>query len=671
MKAFKIVSLVLLLSLLLPIPAPLAANSQPLGVSGIVSQVNQPSAIGDWQTGPFPPDNFQYARHDAAFVPGPALETWANKVYFMGGRTSPPTEAPHIWMFDPLTGSYTDTGADVVEDVSNYNSNLILDDGTGRGPAVYVIGGTDKDHGGINIGTVQRYYPMTNECEALPQEDNFNSMVGVYRVAAMGTAVVGDIIYVYGGWETTVAPYFTGATWAFDPNQPSGSRWTQLSTYLSVPRSYIMSAVQDGKIYAIGGVGIYVGGELDPVATVEMLDTANLLAGWTLLAAMPAPGGEGRAFGFDSDTLLGESPYQGKLYVVAPNDWPGVSGEVLEYDVISDTWRSDLPELPTPRADLAATFVPLCTADPDDGLPGLWTFGGRINESCDPPLGPVEYASMTCETLCTGLTEVAINGPEQLVVGETGFYSATILPVDASAPVSLLWSNSATTPETSYTWDVGGLYTVVITGTNCDGVSIVTDTYTVTVLDTPITGLSAANDSPTVLGFTTTLTAAVESGTNVVYHWDLGDGTTAEGALVGHVYPAAGVYTAVVTATNNQGSQVAQTSVTVEEAISGLAASNDSPTMLGLTTTLTAAVESGTNVNYSWDLGDGTTAEGAVASHVYPVVGVYTAVVTATNEFGWQSETTTVIVEQPESIFYYYLPFVIHKEPIAALAEPY
>ena len=170
MKLARFFSLLLLLSLLVFNPSPITAGSEARQPGAAPSERQLPSAapsavpedIGAWQTGPFPPANFQYARHDGAFVPGPALEPWANKVYFPGGRTSPSTESPHIWMFDPVTSTYTDTGQDVVEDVSNYNANLILDDGTGRGPAIYVIGGTDKDHGGVTIGMVQRYYPKTN-----------------------------------------------------------------------------------------------------------------------------------------------------------------------------------------------------------------------------------------------------------------------------------------------------------------------------------------------------------------------------------------------------------------------------------------------------------------------------------------------------------------------------
>jgi PKD repeat protein len=556
MKPFKIVSLLVLLSVI-------AFGTSPNVAAQPTTQVLEPTDIGEWQTGSFPPTGFQYARHDGAFVPGPALEPWANKIYFPGGRTSPGTESPNIWMFDPVTGAYTDTGADVIEDVSNYNANLVMDDGTGRGPAIYVIGGTDKDHGGISIGTVQRYYPQINHCEALPPVDDWNGMVGGSRVAAMGTAVVEDVIYVYGGWETNVAPFFSSETWAFDPTQPSGSRWTNLGTPLSTPRSYIMSAVQDGKVYAIGGVGSYVGGELDPVDTFEVLDTANLAVGWTLLAPMPAPGGEGRAFGFDSDTLNLNSPYQGKLYVVAPNDWPDVSGEVLEYDIATNTWRDDLPELPTPRADMAGSFVPLCTSDPYDGLPGLWTFGGRINESCDPPMGPTEYAPMVCDSVCTGLTDIAIGGPEQLLVGETGDYSATILPVDASAPVSLLWDNGETSPETSYTWDMPGSYTVVITGTNCDDTSVVTGTLVVDVSCAALTG--AEIDGPTNLlvgetGSYSVMFTPITATLPIDILWSNGITET----QADYAWDEPGSYTVSVTASNCDGASVVSDTLLVD-----------------------------------------------------------------------------------------------------------
>ena len=660
MKRGSLFSMVVALCLiLLALPMPMAAQTADSTPAAWI--VEQPE-LGGWQTGPFPPAGFQYARHDGAFVPGPAGEPWANKIYFLGGRTSPPTESPNIWMFDPVTGTYTDTGADVVEDVSNYNANLILDDGTGRGPAVYVIGGTNKDGGGVSIGMVQRYYPQVNVAESLPAADNWNGMVGGSRVAAMGTAVVDDIIYVYGGWETNVAPYFSSETWAFDPNQPSGSRWTNLNAPLHTARSYIMSAVQDGKVYAIGGVGSYVGGELDPVATFEVLDTANLAAGWTLLAPMPTAGGEGRGYGFDSDTLNVNAPWHGKLYVVASNDWPYVSSEMLEYDIATNTWRDDLPELPTPRADLAGTFVPLCTPDPNDGLPGLWTFGGRINESCDPPLGPTEYYPLPCAD-CTGLTEVAVSGPVELLAGETGVYSAILEPVSATLPIDVVWSNGTISTSAAYSWAEPGQYTVVVTATNCLDTAIVTASLTVEVLCVELTGVTITGPVELLAGETGIYSVTLEPPT-ATPPFDLMWSNGTAGASAAYSWAEPGQYTVVVTATNCLDTAIVTASLSVEVLcveLTGATITGPAELLVGESGSYSVTLEppaATPSIDLVWS--NGTT--GTLAVYSWGVPGAYTVVVTATNCAGLAEVTGTLGVTVTPKKYYVYLPIVVRKQ---------
>jgi hypothetical protein len=96
---------------------------------------------------------------------------------------------------------------------------------------------------------------------------------------------------------------------------------------------------------------------------------------------------------------------------------------------------------------------------------------------------------------------------------------------------------------------------------------VVTSTDTALVIvPGPITALTATNDGPTPLGRATTLATIIEGGGNESYAWAFGDGITGMGSITTHIYPALGVYTAVVTATNSFNSLTASTVVTINQA---------------------------------------------------------------------------------------------------------
>ncbi len=83
------------------------------------------------------------------------------------------------------------------------------------------------------------------------------------------------------------------------------------------------------------------------------------------------------------------------------------------------------------------------------------------------------------------------------------------------------------------------------------------------VTDTSITDLRVINSSPNVVGNPTVLTATA-SGDNIVYTWNLGDGSAiSSGSVVTHTYGRSGAYTAVVTASNGGGVVTATTSVVI------------------------------------------------------------------------------------------------------------
>ena len=84
-----------------------------------------------------------------------------------------------------------------------------------------------------------------------------------------------------------------------------------------------------------------------------------------------------------------------------------------------------------------------------------------------------------------------------LLVGETGTYSVTLTPPDATPPVDLLWSNGDMTPETIYSWEIPGTHTVAVTATNASGLVVVTDTLQVEVNSTTDRGRDYWSYQPT------------------------------------------------------------------------------------------------------------------------------------------------------------------------------
>jgi hypothetical protein len=262
-----------------------------------------------------------------------------------------------------------------------------------------------------------------------------------------------------------------------------------------------------------------------------------------------------------------------------------------------------------------------------------------------------------------GTTQEPISGlsasnDSPTVLGETTVLSATVI---SGTNVTYSWElgdgSTSVGAVVSHVFPETGIYTATVTATN--SISQAQAQTMVEIYQIPITGLLAFNSSPTVLGDSTYLTATVISGSNVLYEWDLGDGITATGATVSHVYPDIGFFTAVVTATNSVSQVVASTQVEVYEMpITGLLAFNSSPTILGEITTLTATITTGSNVVFTWDLGDGFTDSGATVNHIYPAAGDYIAIVTAHNAIGEVDASTTVHIVFIPPTRYIWLPML-------------
>jgi hypothetical protein len=94
-----------------------------------------------------------------------------------------------------------------------------------------------------------------------------------------------------------------------------------------------------------------------------------------------------------------------------------------------------------------------------------------------------------------------------------------------------------------------------------------------------------------------------------------------------------------------------------DDPIEGLTAENDSPTLLGDTTTFTATITGGTNVTYDWDFGDGHSTTGQIVEHIYEAAGTYSVTVTATNSRGSASAETLAVIET--HLYDIFLPQVV------------
>lgn len=329
-----------------------------LAVSSWAADPAEPDWAGTWQAGPAL--TAALARHDGAFYAPTGL------VYFLGGRLTDSSTDGSIVTFNPATGVYADTGVDMPIPISNYTVN-VLTDATGTG--FYTFCG--RTNAGTQNFVTQVYYPATGTTAQLTAADNYPGDATTTCSASL-SVVHNNKAYLAGGFDGT---NFNPWTYVFDPMAAAGSRWTRLtSADLATPRAYIMGAVVDGLIYAIGGANGDGAGGLANLAIVERLDPAAGAPSWNDAAVADLPEGcsSSRAWGFDA-----ASPYQDPVdhtplaskIISGCGVWATPTVGVYAYTVSSNTWAA-FPALAVARRDIAAEFLPLASA------PALWVWGG-------------------------------------------------------------------------------------------------------------------------------------------------------------------------------------------------------------------------------------------------------------------------------------------------------
>ncbi len=142
----------------------------------------------------------------------------------------------------------------------------------------------------------------------------------------------------------------------------------------------------------------------------------------------------------------------------------------------------------------------------------------------------------------------------------------------------------------------------------------------------------------------------------LTYSWSFGDGTTATGSGISHVFTQPGTYLVTLTvsdgALNDTDTKTItvtdpDTSVVVDATFSSSSAGGEAPITIAFDAS-TSSSSDGSVLSFVWDFGDGTTGNGVNVSHQYTVAGNYTVTLTASTSSGnSDTATTSIVVTEP------------------------
>jgi PKD repeat protein len=147
---------------------------------------------------------------------------------------------------------------------------------------------------------------------------------------------------------------------------------------------------------------------------------------------------------------------------------------------------------------------------------------------------------------------------------------------------------------------------------------------------------------------------AVDSASVVSYTWSFGDGDSASGRIVDHVYGDPGNYLVTLTTIDATGARSARSKdIQVRAGVAPTAAFTYSPQGPTVNQTVffnaaaSAASPSRVLVSYRWDFGDGSSGSGATTSHKFTKVGTFTVNLTVTDDAGVKGNTSVTVSISP------------------------
>jgi gliding motility-associated-like protein len=203
------------------------------------------------------------------------------------------------------------------------------------------------------------------------------------------------------------------------------------------------------------------------------------------------------------------------------------------------------------------------------------------------------------------------------------------------------------------TWDMGD--GTQLSGETIDHLYTAVGTYTITmtVNDTSVCGeiadttfqVTVEPSVPVAVDFTAEQTFDCDdlllttqnnsTGTNMIFNWQLSDGSQYSTENVQHTFSGVGTYTITLTVSDSLGCSPPATSsmdVTIDPLTPVVAAFDvEQVGHCSLLTVQPIDQSSGDSISISWDMGDGTIYDGAPPQHQYTTPGTYTILLTVTD----------------------------------------
>ncbi|MCM8783484.1 MAG: PKD domain-containing protein [Candidatus Omnitrophica bacterium] len=329
------------------------------------------------------------------------------------------------------------------------------------------------------------------------------------------------------------------------------------------------------------------------------------------------------------------------------------------------------------KANVCDTFTFDATASYDPGkrkLSYLWDFGD--GETSEKPIVTHTYkksgtyrvtltvkndSGLDCDTAITTTTvkvntapQVVFTAPDEVCKGENIVFDASGTTDNTPEKLTYYWDfGDGTKGEgriVNKSYDKGGTYKVLLAVDDNEGTSCSKGVFSkmVSVNSAPVA--NAGEDIALTFNASQEYRVNLDGsksrdpdGDTLTYRWDFGDGESATGARVTHVYKKGGTYTARLTVDDGKGSRCSLDTDTVNISLKKAPLADAGPNLVccvGVENIFDASNSydpDGDALSYSWDFGDGDKAEGIKVKHTYTKSGTYTVTLTVKDSTGLTS----------------------------------